>query len=183
VRTVTTVSLAGLVMALAIALAALAVLALLSYNRLQHSAQEVKEQTANLFAGWQCDDAGFRRRREVYNAAVKAHNSLCRGLPSAWVARLIGFRCLPYLDVPAAPAGDAPVQPYFYLPPGGVPQGPAAMNQLRAMLADGRLPATALAAPAGSDEWQPIESVLARAGPDETATHPSIPPLDERSIP
>jgi len=166
-------------LALAAVLAGLLGLVLHSYNRLQHSAQEVKEQTANLFAGGQGDEAGLRARREGYNAAVKAHNSLCRGLPSALVARVIGFRCLPYLQASAPPAGNAPALPrYFYLPPGGVPHGPAAVTQLRAMLADGRLRADALAARAGSDEWRPIEAVIA-ANRDLPEV---IPPLDERSI-
>ena len=61
-----------------------------------------------------------------------------------------------------ARSADAGRVRYFYLPPGGVPRGPTALVQLRAMLADGRLRADALAAPAGSDEWQPIETVVRR---------------------
>ena len=49
---------------------------------------------------------------------------------------------------------------WFYLRPGDTPQGPVGLTALRAMVADGRLAADALAAPAGSNEWRPLRKLL-----------------------
>jgi hypothetical protein len=59
---------------------------------------------------------------------------------------------------PPTPATD-PAR-WCYLAPGGLPQGPVGLTALRAMLADGRLPPEALAAPLGSADWQPVQRLL-----------------------
>jgi hypothetical protein len=52
---------------------------------------------------------------------------------------------------------------YWILRPGAAPQGPVDPARLRAMLADGRLPADTLVAAVGSIRWRPAEAVLARS--------------------
>ena len=56
---------------------------------------------------------------------------------------------------------EAKANAWFYLRPGDAPQGPVGLTALRAMLADGRLEADALAAPAGSNDWRPLHRLLA----------------------
>lgn len=49
---------------------------------------------------------------------------------------------------------------YFYMRPGGMPQGPTELTTLRAMLADGRLGGGVYVAEAGSNDWHPMAEVL-----------------------
>jgi LemA protein len=58
---------------------------------------------------------------------------------------------------PQLPAGPQ----CFYLAPGGVPQGPAAMEQIRGMVLAGQLPLNLLVAQAGTTQWIPINQVTA----------------------
>jgi LemA protein len=53
---------------------------------------------------------------------------------------------------PALPAGPQ----YFYLAPGGVPQGPTAIEEIRGMVMDGKLPLNSMVAAIGTTEWIPI---------------------------
>jgi len=55
-------------------------------------------------------------------------------------------------EVPALSAGPQ----YFYLAPGGVPQGPTAIEEIRGMVLSGRLPLNSMVAMAGTTEWIPI---------------------------
>lgn len=48
---------------------------------------------------------------------------------------------------------------YFYMPVGGVPKGPIAIEDIRMMVAQGTLAPTALLARVGSDDWQPLASL------------------------
>lgn len=71
----------------------------------------------------------------------------------------------------AAPAAPAVPQPtaaasaeWLYLRPGEPPKGPVGLTVLRAMVADGRLAADVLAAPAGSNDWRPLARLLVEEG-------------------
>ena len=55
----------------------------------------------------------------------------------------------------ALPAGPQ----YFYLAPGGVPQGPSALEEIRGMVLKGQLPLNSMVAPVGSTQWIPISQV------------------------
>ena len=55
-------------------------------------------------------------------------------------------------DIPPA----APAPQFFHMQPGGVPQGPVTLAQLRQLIADGVLGADAHIAPAGSTTWQTV---------------------------
>lgn len=61
---------------------------------------------------------------------------------------------------------------YFYLRPGGPPQGPVELATLQAMLIDGRLEADALASLAGTDRWQRVAELL---GAPAALSRPSRP--------
>ncbi len=50
---------------------------------------------------------------------------------------------------------------YFYLAPGGVPQGPTAIEEIRSMVLQGKLPLNSMVALAGSTQWIPLSQVTA----------------------
>lgn len=56
---------------------------------------------------------------------------------------------------PADPA-DADTL-YFFLPPGGVPQGPASLAAIRGMLEAGTVPSDTRVAPLGSSDWKALD--------------------------
>lgn len=59
---------------------------------------------------------------------------------------------------------QSPLPPrYYFMRPGGVPQGPAELTTVRAMVADGRLGGDALVSIAGTDLWLPMAQLLAEA--------------------
>lgn len=64
---------------------------------------------------------------------------------------------------------------YWLCDPGGQPQGPFTMEQVREMLSAGRISPTSVVCPEGQSEWAPIGSVLA-ASP---AAPPPPPPLPQ----
>ena len=68
-------------------------------------------------------------------------------------------------DATSPPNIEAEAHAWFYLRPGDAPRGPIGLTMLRAMVADGRLEADALAAPVGSHDWRPLRSVLTDVGP------------------
>lgn len=53
----------------------------------------------------------------------------------------------------------APQPQWYYQRPGETPRGPVDLTALRAMRADGRLDAAALAARVGSAEWRPLSEL------------------------
>lgn len=62
-------------------------------------------------------------------------------------------------DTGATPVDTAPAEvSYFYLVPGGVPQGPVTLSQLRAMFDAGEIEYDTQAAPAGSANWKHVVS-------------------------
>ncbi|MEG2048750.1 MAG: LemA family protein [Comamonas sp.] len=63
---------------------------------------------------------------------------------------------------PAAPAAAAAPQ-FFYMQPGGVPQGPVPLAQLQQLIADGDVGPDAQIAPAGSNAWQAVRDWQASA--------------------
>ncbi len=132
--------------------AAAALVALGSYNRLQRGLQRVEESAANLRGMRSAGGVPPHDVLVAYNAAVRAHNSACRSWPSMWVARAARVSSLPYL--PGTDAG------WYFVRRGGMPQGPAPLDRLRAMCLDGRLGNDVIVAEAGTDRWQPIEVLL-----------------------
>jgi LemA protein len=48
---------------------------------------------------------------------------------------------------------------YFYLAPGGVPQGPAAIEEIRRLVLAGQLPLNLMVAQAGTTQWIPINQI------------------------
>jgi len=60
-------------------------------------------------------------------------------------------------DPPALPAGPQ----YFYLAPGGVPQGPTAIQEIRSLVLQGKLPLNSMVALAGTTQWIPLSQVTA----------------------
>lgn len=60
------------------------------------------------------------------------------------------------LERQAQPGLPPPWPQWYYQRPGETPRGPVELTALRAMLADGRLGADALAAQVGSADWRPL---------------------------
>jgi hypothetical protein len=79
------------------------------------------------------------------------------------VLLLVLVGALVHAQLARARAPASPVVLYLYMPPGGTPRGPADLTRLLAMVADGRLDAETLAAPVGSDHWQPLSLLLGRS--------------------
>ena len=50
---------------------------------------------------------------------------------------------------------------YFYLAPGGVPQGPTSIEQIRGMVLAGQLPLNLMVAQTGTTQWTPVNQVAA----------------------
>jgi LemA protein len=54
---------------------------------------------------------------------------------------------------------------YFYMLPGGVPQGPASLEHIRGLVAQGAIQGSPLLAEVGSQEWKPIEMMRVDSAP------------------
>jgi len=52
-------------------------------------------------------------------------------------------------------------QKYFYMTPGGVPRGPASVEELRSLMVQGTLGEDTTAAAVGSDDWVAVAKLLA----------------------
>ena len=58
---------------------------------------------------------------------------------------------------------DKSAPSYFYMVPGGVPQGPASIQRIQAHVSEGTLDGAVLVAEAGSSDWKPLASVFRQA--------------------
>ncbi len=113
--------------------------------------------------------------------------SVVAGL-ALWIAARLRRRHAP--RPPARPPLPADPQ-WCYLRPGGVPCGPVSANSLLAMLAAGRLEASARAAPTSRNDWHPLADWLPRLGADAVGgtpgthdrPHPITRPSTERELP
>jgi LemA protein len=65
---------------------------------------------------------------------------------------------------------------YFYAPPGGVPKGPATLEEIQSLQAQGTIPETVMLAAVGSETWQPLAAVVASAAQETAVPTPPPPP-------
>jgi LemA protein len=65
---------------------------------------------------------------------------------------------------------------YFYAPPGGVPKGPATLEEIRSLRAEGAIPENVMLAEVGSETWQTYAAVASAAEPQGLPAPPPPPP-------
>jgi hypothetical protein len=150
-----------------------------TFARMQALSQRVPDLKANAAFSRQREDlkrseGEVRKRVNAYDSSVRAYNAVREGIPTVFYARLIGHPEVERIDPEIHEAGAllteqfrertiaAPPARYFYMSPGGVPKGPASLDELKALLDRGSIQGSTLIAEVGSDEWLPMEAVSTR---------------------
>jgi hypothetical protein len=133
-------------------------------------------------------ESEIQQKLQWYNSSVRIYNTARSSFPTVFYADLMRYPLAERFDL--APIGAVTEKfeeeddeilrnlasaakvhiaggratlatRYFYMFPGGVPKGPASINDLKILLAQGVLQSGVMVAEVGSQEWKSIEKISA----------------------